>query len=191
MKSVLSVCCWSVKLKKSELYCSLCKGCVVVEHMVSAVIVVMVSSVACSVCSVPNVCEISHCLRFFPVDFFKEVRVYRSAVAVHSASVEVQSICNQAFVTCHNVCKVSHCLWCVSLCSNVNVNSAPSCGITFRPCFAKSSDKFLQGFHVLVFKDWRYQFAFMGIVSRNADVLLKFPFSFLTVPSRPCIVTVY
>jgi len=44
-------------LEKSKLNRSLCKGCVEVQHMVSAVIVVLVSAVVCVVAFVPYICK--------------------------------------------------------------------------------------------------------------------------------------
>ena len=49
MKSVFLAVCRLVKLEKSEFDCSLCKGCVVVQHMVSAVVVMLISAVVCTV----------------------------------------------------------------------------------------------------------------------------------------------
>lgn len=126
MKSVLLSEGRFIKLEKSELDSSLGKGRMVVEHVVSAVIVVIVSAVACVLTCVPDVGEICHCLRFLPIELVKEVGVHRSAVAVHSSSVKVKCACEKVFVACHDVRKVSHRLRCMSLCSDVNVNSAAS-----------------------------------------------------------------
>ena len=49
MKSVFLAVCRLVKLEKSEFDCSLCKGCVLVQHMVSAVVVMLISAVVCTV----------------------------------------------------------------------------------------------------------------------------------------------
>ena len=79
---------------------------------------------------------------------------------------------------------------CVSVCSNVNVYSGSDACMADCSGFAKFSDQFLQGFNVLVFQNRRDQFALFGIASCNADVLLKFPFSALCIPSRPSAVAV-
>ena len=78
----------------------------------------------------------------------------------------------------------------MSVCSDVDVNSASPCCIALGSCLAKSSDKFLQAFHVLVFKDWRYQFAFFAVRSCNTDILLEFPFSAVRIPCAPCFVAI-
>ena len=76
-----------VKLEKSEFDCAFCKSCMEVQHMVSAVIVVLISAVIRTVCPVPDVGELSHGSRFFLIQLFNEFRIYRSAVSVHSEIV--------------------------------------------------------------------------------------------------------
>ena len=68
MKSVLLSIGRCIKLEKSELDGSLCEGCVVVEHMVSAVIVVLAASVVTTLCAVPDVCKLAHGLWFLLVE---------------------------------------------------------------------------------------------------------------------------
>ena len=183
VKSVFLFCCRLVKLEKSKFDCAFCKGCVEVQHMVSAVIVMLISAVIRTVCCVPDVCKLCHCGWFLFVQLFNESWVYRSAISVHSALVDFQSICNQSFVACHDVCKVSEALRCVSVRSDVNMNSCPNPCVAYCSCLAKSSHKLLQGFNVAVVKNRCNQFALFSIASCNADVLLKFPFSALCIPS--------
>ena len=61
VKSVFLFCCRLVKLEKSKFDCAFCKGCVEVQHMVSAVIVMLISAVIRTVCCVPDVCKLCHC----------------------------------------------------------------------------------------------------------------------------------
>lgn len=93
-------------------------------------------------------------------------------------------------MACHDIGKVAEGLRSVSVCSDVNVYTASSGRIAFCSGVAEEADKFLQGFHVSVGKNWRYQFALFAVRTRNADILLEFPFSVLCIPSRPGAVSV-
>ena len=183
MKSVFLSVCRFVKVKASEFNCAFGKGCVKVQHMVSAVIVVLISSVIRTVCSVPDVGKLSHGSRFFLIQLFNELWVYRSAVSVHSATVDFQGICDQLFVACHQVGKISEGLWGMSVCSDVDVNPCPNPCVADCSGFSEDSHQFLQGFDVLVFQNRCDQFAFFAVCSADAYVSLKFPFSALCIPS--------
>src|SRR5699024_6099308 len=78
-----------VKLEEPELDCSFGKGGVEVEHMVAAVVVMLVPAVACAVAGVPDVRKLRHRLGLSAVDLGEEVGVYRAAVAAHAAAVEL------------------------------------------------------------------------------------------------------
>ncbi len=116
------------------------------NDVVSAVVVVVGSAVGASLCAVPDVCKLCHRAGLFAVELFEESRVDRSAVAVHSAVVYLDCFGDQCFVACHDVCEVSQALRCVSLCADVNVNSAAPCVVALCACLAKASDQLLQGF---------------------------------------------
>lgn len=118
--------------------------------MVAAFVVVRRPAVIRILTAVPGVRKRRHGFRLFAVEFHQEILADRAAVAAHAASVEVQGACKQAFMACHNVCEVSQSLRCVTLGSDVNVNSAAPCSVAFRTRLAKSADKLLQGFHVCV-----------------------------------------
>ena len=145
MKSVFLFSCRLVKLEKSEFDYAFCKSCMEVQHMVSAVVVVLISAVICTVCRIPDVCELCHVGGLFSVQLFDELGIDRSAISVHSALVDFQGICNQLFMARHKVGEVSQGLRCVSVGTDVNVYSG----------FAKLSYQFLQGFNVLVFQNRR------------------------------------
>ena len=155
MESVFSAVGRLVKLEQPEFNCAFCKSCVIVQHMVSAVIVVLISAVICTVRRIPDVCELCHVGGLFPVQLFDELGIDRSAISVHSALVDFQSICNQPFVARHDVCKVSQALWCVSVGTDVNVYSGSDACMADCSGFAKLSYQFLQGFNVLVFQSRR------------------------------------
>ena len=158
--------------------------------MVSAVVVVLISAVICTVCRIPDVCELCHVGWLFPVQLFDELGIDRSAISVHSALVDFQGICNQSFMARHKVGEISQGLRCVSVCSNVNVYSGSDACMADCTSFSEFAYQFLQGFNVLVFQNRRDQFALFGIASCNADVFLEFPFSALCIPSRPGAVAV-
>ena len=122
MKSVFSAVGRLVELKQPEFNCAFCKSCVIVQHMVSAVVVVLISAIICTVRRIPDVCKLCHIGGLFPVQLFDELGIDRSAISVHSALVDFQGICNQPFVTRHKVGEVSQSLRCVSVGTDVNVN---------------------------------------------------------------------
>ena len=78
-----------VKLEEPELDCPFGKGGVEVEHMVAAVVVMLVPAVACAVAGVPDVRKLCHRLGLSAVDLGEKVGVYRAAVAAHAAAVEL------------------------------------------------------------------------------------------------------
>ena len=158
--------------------------------MVATFVVVRRPAVIRILTAVPGVRKRRHGFWLFAVEFHQEILADRAAVAAHAASVEVQCACEQAFMTCHNVCKVSQALRRVTLGAYVNVNSAAPCRVALCARFPKSADKLLQGFHILVGEDWGNHFAFLAVGSRNAHVLLKLPLATLAVPCGVGIVTV-
>ena len=111
-----------VKLEKSELYGPLGEGCVEVEHVVSAVVVMVVSAVIGSVSGVPDVCKLAHGLRLLLVDRLEEILIDRAAVASDSVMVKGKALGEKALVACHDVGEVSEGLRCVAFCSDVDVD---------------------------------------------------------------------
>ena len=103
MKSVFSAVGRLVELKQPEFNCAFCKSCVIVQHMVSAVVVVLISAIICTVRRIPDVCKLCHIGGLFPVQLFDELGIDRSAISVHSALVDFQGICNQSFMARHKV----------------------------------------------------------------------------------------
>ena len=53
-------------------------------------------------------------------------------------------------MACHYVRKVAKCLCGVTVCADVDVNTAASGGIALGSGFAKLPEKLLQGFHIVV-----------------------------------------
>ena len=183
VKSVLLATCGLVELEKAEFNRALCEGGVEVQHMVAAVVVVVGSAVVASLCVVPDVCKLRHRGGLLLVELLQEIRVYRSAVAVHAAAVNLDCFGDQRFVACHQVCEVSQALRCVSRCADVNVNSAASGVVALCACLAKASDQLLQAFDVRVVQDRCDQFALFAVRSADAAVALEFPLASLCVPS--------
>ncbi len=190
MDAAPALCGRLIKLEEPELDRPFGEGGVEVEHMVAAVVVVLVSAVARAVAGVPDVRKLRHRLGLSAVDLGEEVGVYRAAVAAHAAAVKLQGFCDQAFVACHNVGEVPKALRCVALRSNVDVNSASSGGVAFRSCVSELSAKLLQGFDVPVGQDRGDQFAFLLVRPCDGNVLLEFPLAPLCVPGAPGAVAV-
>ena len=90
----------------------------------------------------------------------------------------------------HDVCKISECLRGMPFCTDVDVYSASPCCITLCTRMSELSYKFLQCFNIAVGKNRCHQLAFLIIRSRNADILLEFPFPSIRIPCRPCIISV-
>ena len=122
MEAVALPVCRSVKLEKSEFNRSLCKSCMVVKHMVAAVVVMAVPAAISTVGGVPNVSKLRHRLGLPLIDFLQEAGVDRAAVAIHPSPVNGERIRNQPFMACHDVSEVSECLRCVAVGSDVDVD---------------------------------------------------------------------
>ena len=88
VEATLAICGGGIKLEKPELNRSLGEGCVEVEHMVSAVVVVLASAVGSIVAGVPNVGKHCHRARLACVDLLQEPRVNRPAVACDAVVVQ-------------------------------------------------------------------------------------------------------
>ena len=58
MKAVLLAACGSIELEKSEFHRAFGEGCVEVQHVVAAAVVVLASAVVLILASVPNVCQL-------------------------------------------------------------------------------------------------------------------------------------
>ena len=116
----------AVELEESELDGAFGECCVVVQHVVSAVIVMLASSVVCVVRVVPDLRKVCHVLRLSSVQSFKESRVDRSAVMPDPAFVKLQGFRDQAFVACHDVGEVLERLCCMAACADVDVDAAAS-----------------------------------------------------------------
>ena len=93
-------------------------------------------------------------------------------------------------MACHDVRQVAQGFRVVAVCSDVDVNSAHSCGVALGAFVAKLAAKFLEAFNVCPGKDRGYQFALLIVRSGDAYVLLEFPFAALRVPCAPGAVTV-
>ena len=68
----------------------------------------------------------------------------------------------------------------------MNMYTASSCCIAFGFRFSKSSYKFLQKRNIFVFKNRRYQFAFLTVNPCNAYIPLEFPLSALCPKLTKC-----
>ena len=90
VKSALAICGGLIELEEAELNGSLREGGMEVQHMVAAVVVVLVSSVGSSVAGVPNICKVCHGGGLFAVDLGEELGVDCAAVAADPVAIEVK-----------------------------------------------------------------------------------------------------
>ena len=88
-------------------------------------------------------------------------------------------------MACHDVSQVPQRLRCVTVGSNVDVDSAAPIGIAFGPSLTKLADQALQKLDVLVPEDRGNQFALLGFRPLDADVPGEFPLAALGVPGAP------
>ena len=93
-------------------------------------------------------------------------------------------------MACHYVRQVAERLWCVTVCTDVNVNSAHSRRVAFCSFVSKLSAKFLQALDVFPSEDRCYHLAFFIVGTAYADIPLELPLSALGIPSTPTVITV-
>lgn len=188
VKSTLAFCGRVGELEASELDRAVGEAGVVVEHMVAAAVVMLVSAfVAVSI--VPNVCQSIHRLGLSAVQLLEEILVHCVAVAVDAVAVKAEGRNQKDFVACHDVGEVAEGLGAVFAQSDVDVDSAHMGGVAFRSGFAKAADDFLQVLHVAVSQDRRSHLRFLLIaVCVDAGVSGDFPFPALVVLASPSVV---
>ena len=80
MKPILLAVCRCIKLEKSEFNRAFCEGCVVVQHVVAAIVIMVGSAPGCIVALVPDVCEGCHRGGLLAIYFGKEAGINRSAI---------------------------------------------------------------------------------------------------------------
>ena len=176
------------ELEASKLDRAVGEAGVVVEHMVAAAVVMLVSALV-AVTIVPNVCQGIHRLGLSAVQLGKEILVDRVAVAVDAATVKAEGRNQKALVACHDVGEVAEGLGAVFAQSDVDVDSAHMGGVALRSGVAKVADDFLQILNVAVVEDRRSHLRFLLIaVSVDAGVSGDFPFPALVVFASPSVV---
>ena len=135
VKSALASVAGVVKLKKSELDRALGEGRVEVEHVVAAAVVVPASVVVVEG-RVPNLSKLAHRGGLCSVQLSQEGGVDRFAVTAEAVGVNVDRPCEEVLVACHDVGEVSQALRCVSVRSDVDVNSAAEAGVALGACLS-------------------------------------------------------
>ncbi len=176
------------ELEASKLDRAVGEAGVVVEHMVAAAVVMLVSALV-AVTIVPNVCKGIHRLGLSAVQLGKEILVDRVAVAVDAAAVEAEGRNQKALVACHDVGEVAKCLGAVFAQADVDVDSAHMGGVALRSGVAEVADDFLQILNVAVVEDRRSHLRFLFIaVGVDAGVSGDFPFPALVILASPSVV---
>lgn len=161
-----------------------------VEHVVSAVVVVVVSIVILVLAGVPNVCEAGHGCGLLAVDLVEEGGINCAAVYFHAVAVQLEGIGEEAFVACHDVGQIAEGLGGVAFGSNVDVNTAASGGVALYSCMAELAAKLLKGFDIGVSQNRGDQFASLFVGAVDAGVPGEFPFPTLCIPCAPCEISV-
>ena len=179
-----------VELEKPELDRTLGEGSVEVEHMVAAVVVVLVPAVGGVVGAVPNVRQVAHGAGLAAVDRFDEPGADRPAVPAHAVVVEGQGIRQEALVAGHDVRQVAEGLGGVAFGPDVDVDSAPSGVVALGSSLAQPPHQLLEGVHVGVGEDWRDHLALFAVRPLDAHVPLELPLAVLGIPGRPGVVAV-
>ena len=124
-----------VELEKSELNRALGEGRVEVEHMVAAAVVVCAPEIVAEG-RVPNLRKLAHRGGLCSVQLSQEGGVDRFAVTAEAVGVNVDRPCEEVLVACHDVGEVSQALRCVSVRSDVDVNSAAEAGVALGACLS-------------------------------------------------------
>ena len=190
MDAVLAVAVGCVELEKAELNRSFGEGGMQVEHVVAAVVVMVVAAVGGVITAVPNVCKGSHRLGLSAIQAPEEIRVNRPAVPGHAVGVEAKGVGQKVFVAGHDVGEVPQGLRSVAIRSNVDVHSAAAGGVALGACLTKPSAKLLQGLDVLVPEDRGDQLRLFALGACYADVPGEFPLAAGGVPGAPGVVAV-
>lgn len=151
------------------------EGCVEVEHMVPAIVVVLCSAVVRSVALVPGVFQLAHGCRLLFVELLKESLVDHLAVMSGAAGVDANGSADLFFVACHDVDQIPQGLCGVVSLADVNVDSASSGGAALGSCLPKEADDALQGLDVVVGEDGGDQLAFLIVRPADAHVPLELP----------------
>ena len=135
VKSALASVAGVVELEKSELDRALGESCVEVEHVVAAAVVVRASEIVAEG-RVPNLRKLAHRGGLCSVQLSQEGGVDRFAVTAEPVGVNVDCPCEEVLVACHDVGEVSQALRCVSVRSDVDVNSAAEAGVALGACLS-------------------------------------------------------
>ena len=177
------------ELEASEFDGTVGEASVVIQHSVSAV-VVMGISVFVAVVGVPDVRQILHRLRLAAVQPFEEIWVNRSAVVADAVAVKPEGRNQKAFMACHDVCQIPQRVWLVVIQSNVDVDSAHMSWVAFRTFVPELAENFLQVLNVIVAEDWRSHLGSLIIGCRlDAGIPCDFPGATLVVFATPSLVS--
>ena len=179
-----------IELEKPELNGAFGEGGVEVEHMVAAVVVVLVSAVGGVVGAVPNVGQVAHGAGLTAVDRFDEPGIDRPAIPAHAVVVEGQGIRQEALVAGHDVRQVAEGLGGVALGPDVDVDPAASGVVALGSGLAQPPHQLLEGIHVGIGEDRRDHLALFAVRPLDAHVPLELPLPALGIPGRPGVVAV-
>lgn len=177
------------ELEASEFDGAVGEASVVIQHSVSAVVVMGVS-VFVAVVGVPDVRQIFHRLRLAAVQPSKEIRVNRPAVAADAVAVKPEGRNQKALMACHDVCQIPQAVRRVVIQSNVDVDSAHMGWVAFCTLVPELAEDFLQILDVIVAENWRSHLGSLIIVlCLDAGIPCDFPCATLVVFAAPSLVS--
>lgn len=177
------------ELEASEFDGAVGKAGMVVQHSVSAV-VVMGISVFVAVVGVPDVCQTFHRLRLAAIQSAKEIRVNRPAVVADAVAVKPEGRNQKALMACHDVCQIPQAVRRVVIQSDVDVDSAHMGWVAFCTLVPKLAKDFLQVLDVIVAEDRRSHLCSLIIVlCLYAGIPCDFPSATLVVFATPSLVS--
>lgn len=177
------------ELEASEFDGTVGEASVVIQHSVSAV-VVMGISVFVAVVGVPDVRQIFHSLRLAAVQPSKEIWVNCPAVVADAVAVKPEGRNQKALMACHDVCQIPQAVRRVVIQSNVDVDSAHMGWVAFCTLVPELAEDFLQVLDVIVAEDWRSHLgSFIIVLCLNAGIPRDFPCATLVVFATPSLVS--
>ena len=177
------------KLEASEFDGTVGKASVVIQHSVSAVVVMGIPAFV-AVVGVPDVCQILHRLRLAAVQPSKKIWVNRPAVVADAVSVKPEGRNQKALMACHDVCQIPQAVRCVVIQSDVDVDSAHMGWVAFRSLVPELAEDFLQVLNVIVVEDRRSHLGSLIIASRlDAGIPCDFPDATPVVFATPSLVS--
>jgi hypothetical protein len=158
--------------------------------VVAGSIVVLIAVIILSLGTIPHICQGLHGGRLAGVHGSQESRINRLAVTAGAGVSQAQGFSQEGLVACHDVCQVAEGLSGMTVGTDMNVHTATAGSVALGTGGAQSTADSLEELNVLVAEDRSYHFTFVSIIAGDGNVALEFPFTALSIPAAPCVVTI-